>query len=93
MPEQTGVPLDNFLTVVKLLFGLINNLTVSVMTLRAALMQQHSLPISAEELQRLDAFFQDYEPIRQARETMEKLGASKSEDIVEFLKNYKGPIQ
>jgi hypothetical protein len=93
MAEQTPVPLDAFVTVVKLLYSHINDLAISVMVLRAALMQQSSLPVSAEELKRLHDYFRDYEPIRRAREAMESLEVNTSEDILELLKNFQGPIQ
>jgi hypothetical protein len=94
MPDEKYVPLDAFVATIKIQFSLINDLTVSVMTLRAALMQAKEVPVPAEELKRLHEFFQDYAPIREAREVIERLGSvSTSEALDQFLKDYKGPIQ
>jgi hypothetical protein len=93
MADQPPVPFDTFVTIVKLLYSQINELWINTMVFRAALMQQKSLPVSSEELKRLHDFFHDYEPIRSSRETMEKLVANTSEDILEVLRNFEGPIQ
>jgi hypothetical protein len=92
MSDKT-VPLDAFLTVVKILYSQLNELTVGVMSLRAALMQAQSLPVPAEELKRLHDFFHEYEPIRKARERIESLTLDTNEELIEFLKNFEGPLQ
>lgn len=94
MPDEKHVPLDAFVAIVKMLYSHISDLTASVMTLRAALMQAKTLPIPPEELKRLhDYFSREYEPLRKAREAMENLAVNTSQDMLEFLKNFEGPIQ
>jgi hypothetical protein len=90
-PEYVSV--GDFVTVVKILSSQINALTVNVMALRAALMQAKELPVPPEELKRLNEFFREFEPIRAAREAVENLTANTSDEIIELLRKYEGPIQ
>lgn len=93
MAEQKYVPAEHFVTSIKILCSQVIDLTANVMALRAALMQQASLPIPPEELKRLHEFFRNYEPIRKAREAVETAGTNTPEDMLEFLKRFEGPIQ
>jgi hypothetical protein len=97
MADKKFVPLDTFLTTVRSLSSQISHLTVSVMTLRAALIHSQSLPVSPDELKRLHGFFYNYAPIRAAREAIENPVVSTTEDaseaIVELLKEFEGSIQ
>ena len=69
MPEEKTVPLSAFVDVVKNMYSHMLDLTVGVMVLRQALMQQTLLPVPAEEFQRLHNFFaKECEPLRRARE-------------------------
>lgn len=84
-----------YFTTVKILMLQIIDLNVNIMALRAALMQQSSLPVPAEELKRLTEFFHDYEPFRKNREAIESLGTDQNlnEQIEQLLKKFEGPIQ
>jgi hypothetical protein len=94
MADEKHVPLDAFVAIVKMLYSQINDLTASIMTLRAALMQAKTLPIPPDELKRLhDYFSREYEPLRKARAAMENLETKTSYDMLEFLKNFEGPLQ
>jgi hypothetical protein len=93
MAEEKYVPLKAFAAALKGQFSLINELTVSIMTLRAALMQANKVPVSPEELKRLDAFFRELPQIRAAREALEKMDLSTTEAIDQLLRNFEGPVQ
>jgi hypothetical protein len=94
MADSPYVSNETFIAVIKAQFSLINSLTISVATLRAALMQAKALPVPADELERLHQFFYDEEEIQTARELIERLDSDHtSKAIEEFLKNFHGPIQ
>jgi len=94
MDDSKFVPVEIFITVLKVQFFLINDLTARVMALRAALMQADKVPVPPEELARLDAYFRELPDIRNAREKIENLDAvNTTEAIDQLLKNFQGPIQ
>jgi hypothetical protein len=88
--EKQFVPLVEFSAIVKTLFSEILDLSVQLMALRQAMMQQKSLPVQAEELQRLQNFFRDqYEPFQRAKHALDQ--AHTSIEIEELLRMYKLP--
>jgi hypothetical protein len=93
MADEKYVPLELFMTTVKVLCSQITDLTVSVLVLRAALMQSHRLPIPVEELMRLDALAGERPGIRSAREAIARLDVNTTEALSQLLKNFEGPIQ
>jgi hypothetical protein len=88
------VKVEDFVPIVKILFSQIIDLHVGIFTLRAALMQQASLPVPSDELKRLHEFFaNDYAPIQKAKASIGSIGLSTPEDLEQLLRNFQGPIQ
>jgi hypothetical protein len=93
MADET-VKVKDFVPIVKILFSQIIDLTVSVLTLRAALMQAKDVPVPAEELKRLHDFFHnDYDPIQKVRTSIDRIAVSTPEDLEVLLRDFQGPIQ
>jgi hypothetical protein len=89
-----AVQVKDLIAIVKILFSQVIDLTASVMTLRAALMQANNLPVPAEELTRLHKFFaEEYAPLQEVRKTIENIGVSTPAEIEKLLRDFQGPIQ
>ena len=94
MPDEQYVRVDALATVVKILLLRITDLTMSVMVLRAALMEASALPVSVSALQHLDSRLRAYEPLRRTREYAESLKVvDTNAELLEWLRKFEGPIQ
>jgi hypothetical protein len=92
MPEENYVPFEIFNTTVKMLISRILDLTVNVLALRAALMQAKQVPVSEEEMERLNELFHDHQPIREIREAL-LTEPNTQQELIQFLKDFEGTIQ
>jgi len=90
MADEQYVPVSAFATTVKILLGMIHDLTVAMQVQRVALMnlKAEDLPASSEYLQGLEPGIRQIPHLQKVREAL--LSLTTKEEIDELLKRLEG---